>query len=88
MNALKEINANANLLEILREKIEQHDPNAKVETESIIQGRLKTSLSVLRSNEERYAVEILENETANFTTGEDNESKLRQRGRLAEAIAK
>lgn len=36
MNALKEINANANLLEILREKIEQHDPNAKVETESII----------------------------------------------------
>ena len=49
---------------------------------------MKTSLSVLRSNEERYAVEILENETANFTTGEDNESKLRQRGRLAEAIAK
>ncbi len=49
---------------------------------------MKASLCVESKSGGRHVVEILENEIAIYTRGEDNERKMRQRGRLAERVAK
>lgn len=64
-------------------------PFVRIETNQLIGGRLKASLSVeTKHGGGKHVVEILENEIAIYTRGEDNERKMRQRGCLAEKVAK
>lgn len=76
------------MVEIVIDKLRQADPDVKIETNQLIGGRVKASVCVESKSGGKHVVEILENEIAIYTRGEDNERKMRQRGRLAEKVAK
>ena len=80
---LRETSTNSNLTEVLKEMIGGDVTEAN---ELVCAGKVKASLLVNCANGKRHIVEIAEDELAHYVA--DGELKQRQKGRLADAIAK